>query len=111
VAFFGSWHLKIGFSLPRHDTAAVAISPLAAPTSRVSAANCLCGRSSANFLYCRRVCVNSVALLVFRAVFLRIFGHEIRNSVARPMLAAVHFGDNFLKCVKFKESCNTSFSN
>jgi hypothetical protein len=45
MAWFGSWSLKISFRLHRSNTAtiaAAAISPHAAPTSRVPAANCHC---------------------------------------------------------------------
>jgi hypothetical protein len=42
----------------------------------------------------RRVCATTVAALVFPAVFLRIFAHIIRKSVALPVFPAIHFGDN-----------------
>jgi hypothetical protein len=40
---------------------------------------------------------NTVAALVFAAVSLRIFARKIRNSVARPVLPAAHFGDKVCK--------------
>jgi hypothetical protein len=41
----------------------------------------------------------------------QVMWRKIRNSVARSHIAAVHFGDNFLNCVKFKKSCNTVLRN
>jgi hypothetical protein len=106
--WLGSWSLKIAFRPYRSDTATIvaAVSPLAAPFSRVPAVNCLyaaaapCSRIVAVFRHnggCSRGCRQ----------FLR---RKIRNSVAVPVLAAAQFGDNFLNCAKFKENCNTIFS-
>jgi hypothetical protein len=68
-------------------------------------------RSGSTLPHCRRVCATTVAAPVFPAIFLRIFAHEIRNTVARVVLPAVHFGDNFRNCLYFNGNCNTALPN